>query len=632
MAEEHDSMRDERKPLDAVNETQPEAPALDESVIPRIDDGESAEQYSRKTFEEAEPPYKRDVDPDAPEPQRRRDDDELRGRPANMYSRPERRDASQRDGQRRGQGGQRRSANGQGRPQRKVVDGSNGKGRSKSSGRKPSKDSSRRSSDSRHGGDDSRRRYYDQYDRYSKSSSKSKGNARRSSDRNRYGDDIHDKYSKQHSGRRRGAGTAARERQRKQRNPKGIVVGIVVILVVVLGLYVGLGSRKVDITVNGKQMQVAARTTYEKLHKDGFITDDPGDFVAVDGSVLETGQGEPVTVLDGGEVVEKLNKRVHNGSEITQDRGANIEEESTLSEGPEAASIVVDGGVENFNFYNKVLHVKAQQGQDGVAVYKTGTVSGKTAVDHETTPMKNAIWTSIDPESYEDTEKVIALTFDDGPHPEYTDQVLAVLAKYNAKATFFELGENAEEYPEISKRVVDAGHQLASHTYSHEPENYLNRLDAEGVQSQISKAQTALENATGVHVTCVRPPGGNIDGDAVVAAGDLCDSFVGWSIDSVDWQLPGADTIIDEVESAATSGSIILMHDGGGDRSETVEAINSIIPDLQAKGYRFVTIDELIELRRPVLDKAVHAVEVELGIASDDESAESDGADAKNEG
>ena len=100
MAEENDSMRDERKPLDATNETQPEAPALDESAIPRIDDGESVEQYSRKTFEEAEPPYRRDADPDAPEPQRRRGDDELRGRPANMYSRPERRDASQRDGQR----------------------------------------------------------------------------------------------------------------------------------------------------------------------------------------------------------------------------------------------------------------------------------------------------------------------------------------------------------------------------------------------------------------------------------------------------------------------------------------------------------------------------------------------------
>ena len=631
MAEEFDSTRDERKPLDAVDGAQIEAsvseqPATDVPGIPLVE-GETAEQYSRKTFEEAKPPFERNSDPDAPEPQRRRGDEELRGRPANMYSRPERRDASQGGGQqRRNQSGQRRPQNGQGRPQRKVVDGSKSKGKSKNQSRNSS---SSRSKGSQRGGDDSRRRYYDQYDRYSKSSSKSKGNARRNADRNRYGDDIHSKYSKQHSGRRRGAGTAARERQRKQRNPKGIIIGIVIILILVLGTYIGMGSRKVDITVNGKQMEVAARTTYEKLHEDGFITDDPGDFVAVDGSVLETGQGQPVTVLDGGEVVEKLTKRVHDGSVITQDRGANIEEESTTSEGPEEASVIVDGGAENFNFYNKVLHVKAQEGQDGVAVYKTGTISGKTAVDHETTPMKNAIWTSIDPESYDDEEKVIALTFDDGPHPEYTDQVLAVLAKYNAKATFFELGENAEEYPEISKRVVDAGHQLASHTYSHDPDNYLNKLDAEGVQNQITKAQTVLENATGVHVTCVRPPGGNIDGDAVLAAGNLCDSFVGWSIDSVDWQLPGADTIIETVEDAATSGSIILMHDGGGNREETVEAIESIIPDLQAKGYRFVTIDELIELRRPVLDKAVHSVEVELGIASDDEPDE---ANAKDEG
>lgn len=436
---------------------------------------------------------------------------------------------------------------------------------------------------------------------------------RRTPDRSRYGDEIHSRYRQQHSNRSRndyaraqregrgaGAGAAARARRSRKPNVKAIVA-VIAVAAVLVGIVVYMTNfTKIDITVNGKQVSVPRSMTYAGLIDEGYVMPDPGNLLAVDGSILQEGQGQVVKILDQGEVVEDQNSRVSEESDITQERGDDIEEEFETAEQVEPKVYLIgDGNPDNFNFYNGILHAVVNEGSDGVAVYKTGDVSGISVMSEEVTPMVPKQMDNIDPEIAGGEDMVIALTFDDGPLPEYTQQMLDVLAQYDVKATFFMLGSQVVENPEMAKAVAAAGHQVASHSYDHDSEFYLNKLDDEGVRHQLQAAHDAILEATGVDTKTVRPPGGNVNYQNIIAADGLADSFVGWTIDSNDWEKPGADAIAGTIMSQARNGSIILMHDGGGDRSQTVEAVSQVIPQLQAQGYRFVTIDELRRLRTP---------------------------------
>jgi peptidoglycan/xylan/chitin deacetylase (PgdA/CDA1 family) len=188
------------------------------------------------------------------------------------------------------------------------------------------------------------------------------------------------------------------------------------------------------------------------------------------------------------------------------------------------------------------------------------------------------------------TKPRIALTFDDGPSP-YTPQVLAVLDRYHVKATFFMIGQRVEQHPDLARSVVAAGHVIANHTYDHR--NLV--LDVErGVTRELAKAETAITGATGLIPRMFRPPYGAADRytfDASHRAG-----YVGieWSDSSKDWLRPGVDVIVRHVLAHASNGAIVLMHDGGGDRSQTVAALDKIIPELQRRGFELVTIPDLL--------------------------------------
>jgi peptidoglycan/xylan/chitin deacetylase (PgdA/CDA1 family) len=123
-------------------------------------------------------------------------------------------------------------------------------------------------------------------------------------------------------------------------------------------------------------------------------------------------------------------------------------------------------------------------------------------------------------------------------------------------------------------------------------------MSPEQLVADLSANQQAILNTTGTTCTIVRPPGGNFDYENIVAGQDYITCAVGWDIDTRDWSRPGAQAIVDTTLAEAYSGAIVLMHDGGGDRSQTVEALSIILPELQAQGYQFVTIDELLELQR----------------------------------
>ena len=186
----------------------------------------------------------------------------------------------------------------------------------------------------------------------------------------------------------------------------------------------------------------------------------------------------------------------------------------------------------------------------------------------------------------------VALTFDDGPNPYYTAQILSVLQQYDVKATFFDVGYLVQDYPAIVEAEYDQGHIVADHSWSH-PD--LTRMSIDGVHSQLSAAAQAIHSAIGVYPTFFRPPYGNYNADVIQQAIALNLNTVMWNDDPRDWSLPGTGMIIDRALGEAHNGSIILLHDGGGNRWQTVAALPTIITMLRARGYRLVTLQQLLQ-------------------------------------
>ena len=182
--------------------------------------------------------------------------------------------------------------------------------------------------------------------------------------------------------------------------------------------------------------------------------------------------------------------------------------------------------------------------------------------------------------------KVVSLTFDDGPSP-YTNRVLDLLDRYHVKATFCQIGEQVGAYPQVEARIASDGHTLCDHTWTHD--EALPARSITVINSEISRTQAAIKAATGLTPAYYRAPGGDFGTTAKLP--DRLAAFhtvpLAWAVDSNDWKRPGIPTIVKNVVSAVTPGAIILMHDGGGDRSQTLAALPKIITALRAAGYAF---------------------------------------------
>lgn len=197
-------------------------------------------------------------------------------------------------------------------------------------------------------------------------------------------------------------------------------------------------------------------------------------------------------------------------------------------------------------------------------------------------------------------EKVMALTFDDGPYGRYTEQLLEVLAKEQVKATFFIVGEKAVEQADLVRKVQQAGHELALHSYVHRDQL---KLPAEAVAENLAQGKAALEGITGVPTKFFRPPHGFKDWTVMAEAKKAHLEVVNWSVIPRDWTNPGAEVIAQRVIENAHPGAIVLLHDGDSpknvtSREQTIQATGKIIRELKQQGYRFVTVGELKEIRR----------------------------------
>lgn len=181
-------------------------------------------------------------------------------------------------------------------------------------------------------------------------------------------------------------------------------------------------------------------------------------------------------------------------------------------------------------------------------------------------------------------EKAIALTFDDGPSG-YTEELLDGLKKYDAKATFFVIGKNAEKYPEVVKRAYEEGHLIGNHTYEH-IRLPLNSLS--DIKVSMGKTSDIIENITGSRPLFFRAPYGDV---SAIQLKQLDTFFISWSASTYDWNNKDADYIYKRIIKKAADGEIILLHDT---KKATVEAVLRAIPELQEQGYEFVRVDDLL--------------------------------------
>ena len=179
---------------------------------------------------------------------------------------------------------------------------------------------------------------------------------------------------------------------------------------------------------------------------------------------------------------------------------------------------------------------------------------------------------------------VVYLTFDDGPTPAWTPRVLALLARYQARATFFVLGRSAAAHSELVRQEFAAGHGVGNHTWSH---RRLTNLSGAQLVAEVNATSTAIRQITGAPVRCLRPPFATVDAASAEQVRALGLRLVLWDIDTNDWLRPGTGAIAGRVLGRVRSGDVILMHDGGGNRSETVAALEQVLATLSARGYRF---------------------------------------------
>lgn len=381
-------------------------------------------------------------------------------------------------------------------------------------------------------------------------------------------------------------GKRAGRRPQRQGNTAALIVGIVVIAAFILGSVYFWTHRSVNITVNGELERIRINSTLDDVYDTLQIETQPGNYISVSGEVLEEGKGYAYNASVNGKKLtrKKTNAyRIRGKEQIDFADGSDRMEKYDVELREVQPKLVFEGS------WGSVSFVK-QWGKVGKQEIRTGRDTGETAEGKWVEELKDCIIRikNIEPA---DGQKLVALTFDDGPAYTYTDEYLRILSEHDAKATFFNLSENAEMLPELAQKVAASGNQICSHTNQH---LQLTTLDQQALLGEINTAHDILLTTAGVDTSIIRPPYGDFSQNCWLMSQGTISASILWNQDTLDWSLPGVDVIVQNALANMSSGSVILMHDGGGERSQDIQALPQIIESLQSSGYKLVTVSELL--------------------------------------
>ena len=337
-------------------------------------------------------------------------------------------------------------------------------------------------------------------------------------------------------------------------------------------------QQPIVVTVDGPRESVKSGTTIADLAVAGRLHAKRGRLMSVTGTVLQAEGGAEPQVWRNGELVTSA-ARLFEGDKIVSALGVDkVEERVTVKEPiPYKTRIRGSGPVMRLTDPGSVGIRQRVEGAVSKAVISSGTVvRARDMIVTRTRPSPK--------------DKLIALTFDDGPWPGQTDKILSVLRHEGVHATFFMLGVRVKLAPKLAKQVAEDGNLVGSHSLGH---RLLTTAKTKEIKRQIVGGTSAIKKATGVNATWFRPPYGAINQRVWKQTRNLHLHVALWDVDTRDWSMPGVKKIVKTAEKYARKGSIILMHDGGGTRTQTIKALPKVIHNLKGRGYTFVTLREL---------------------------------------
>jgi len=358
-----------------------------------------------------------------------------------------------------------------------------------------------------------------------------------------------------------------------------LAIGTLLLLVAVAAGLLRYGP--VPATIDGVALWVPRGATVATVLAEGKLAGTPGDLMSVDGRLLERGGGgAPVVRINGSDATSTT--IITSGARLTSGHGPDTVEgtKTETIETTPSMRFVGSGPVESIE----------ESGTPGKVEVMVGVVSG-TEVSRRV--VTRGVPTTVRRERAWHGAKEVALTFDDGPWPTTTQQILAELVAADAKATFFMLGKQVKGRPELAQEVFAAGMEVANHSYSHK---LLARASHKTITNEIAWGASAIETAIGTRPVWYRPAGGSSNAFVLREAKRLDLRVVLWTIDPHDYRKPGARVIARRVLNNIRPGSVVLMHDGGGNRAQTVAAAKIVIKALKSRGYSMVTLSRLYRL------------------------------------
>ncbi len=364
---------------------------------------------------------------------------------------------------------------------------------------------------------------------------------------------------------------AARARRGPVR-PLWVLLAVLIAEVLIYAFYL-----YVPAVVNGQNVRIRRGSTVAEVMRQLGISARAGDLLDVRGRVFKKGGGEPPVYQVDGDAVN-LGYVVEGGQRVRLADG------KTLREPTVRRIELIEGGTKLTGSGSFV--VVSDPGRPGIRRIVRGKLSHIVAerrIIRNPRPM-------VLRRTKQHPTKVVALTFDDGPAPGYTDRVLKILSNRHVVATFFVLGQKAQRYPALARREAQAGHIVGSHSFNH---LNLVKLSQEALERDFDVTTRSIQTATKRRPHWFRPPYGSTNMAVLKTAAAQHYRTVMWDVDPGDWRRPGWKIIYGRVMAAARPGAVILLHDGGGDRSQTVMALPRIIDGLRRKGYSFVTVSQL---------------------------------------